>query len=64
MAPSACERDRDLKALFYSFERTLSGLPDTIISVCLVVSGIAIVAAAAFAPRTIKLLLLAWIWFP
>jgi hypothetical protein len=53
-----------VKALFRSFEQSLSGWPDTIVSVCLVASGVAIILTGLFAPRTIKLLVLAWIWFP
>jgi hypothetical protein len=53
-----------VKALFRSFEQSLSGWPDTILSVSLVASGVAIILAGLFAPRTIKLLVLAWIWFP
>ena len=53
-----------MKALFQSFERILSGWPDTLLSVSLVLSGIAVVLVGLFAPKSIKLLVLAWIWFP
>jgi hypothetical protein len=53
-----------VKALFRSFEQSLSGWPDTVLSVSLVVSGIAVILVGLFAPRTIKLVVLAWIWFP
>ena len=53
-----------MKALFRSFEQSLSGWPDAVLSVCLVVSGIVIIGVGLFAPRTIKLVVLAWIWFP
>ena len=53
-----------MKALFRSFEQSLSGWPDIVLSVSLVVSGIAIIMVGLFAPRTIKLVVLAWIWFP
>jgi hypothetical protein len=53
-----------VKALFRSFEQSLSGWPDIVLSVSLVVSGIAIIMVGIFAPRTIKLVVLAWIWFP
>ena len=51
-------------ALFHRFEQILSGWPDTVLSFSLVVSGITIIMTGLFAPRTIKLLILAWIWFP
>jgi len=53
-----------MKALFRSFEQSLSGWPDTILSVSLIASGIVIILVGLFAPRTIKLLVLAWVWFP
>ena len=53
-----------MKALFRSVERSLSGWPDTVLSVSLVVSGIVVIIVGLFAPRTIKLVILAWIWFP
>jgi hypothetical protein len=53
-----------MKALFRSFEQSLSGWPDTALSVSLVASGIAVIIVGLFAPRTIKLVVLAWIWFP
>jgi hypothetical protein len=56
--------ERDVKDLFRSFEQSLGGWPDTVLSVSLVVSGIAVIAAGLFAPRTVKLIVLAWIWFP
>jgi predicted membrane-bound spermidine synthase len=56
--------DVSMKALFRSFEQNLSGWPDTILSVALVTSGIAVILVGMFAPRTVKLLVLAWIWFP
>jgi hypothetical protein len=53
-----------VRALFRGFEQSLSGWPDTILSVALVGSGIAVIFVGLFAPRAIKLLILAWIWFP
>jgi len=53
-----------VRALFRSFEQSLSGWPDTVLSVSLVVSGIAVILVGLFAPKTIKLVVLAWIWFP
>jgi len=53
-----------MKVLFRSFEHSLSGWPDTILSVALVSSGIAIMLVGLFAPRAVKLLVLAWVWFP
>jgi hypothetical protein len=53
-----------MRALFRSFEQSLSGWPDTILSVSLIASGIAIIVVGLAAPRTLKLLILAWIWFP
>jgi hypothetical protein len=53
-----------MKAPYRSFEQTLSGWPDTLLSVSLVVSGTAIILVGLFAPRTIKVVVLAWIWFP
>ena len=53
-----------MNALFRSFEQTLGGWPDTVLSVSLVVSGIAVILVGLFAPKTIKLVVLAWIWFP
>jgi hypothetical protein len=53
-----------VKALFRGFEQILSGWPDAILSVSLITSGIAVIGVGIFAPRTIKLLVLAWIWFP
>lgn len=53
-----------VRALFQSFEQLLNGWPDTILSVCLVASGIAVIGVGLFAPRVVKLLVLAWIWFP
>jgi hypothetical protein len=53
-----------MKALFHSFEQSLAGWPDTVLSVSLVASGTAVIGIGLFAPRTIKLLVLAWIWFP
>jgi hypothetical protein len=53
-----------VKALFRSFEQSLSLWPDTVLSVSLVVSGVAVILVGLFAPSTIKLVVLAWIWFP
>ena len=53
-----------MKALFRNFEQILSGWPDAILSVSLVASGVAVILVGLFAPRTIKLLVLAWVWFP
>jgi hypothetical protein len=53
-----------VRALFRSFEQSLSGWPDTILSISLVISGIVVIGVGLFAPRTIKLLVLAWVWFP
>jgi sugar phosphate permease len=53
-----------MRALFHSFEQSLSGWPDTILSISLIVSGIVVICVGLFAPRTIKLVVLAWIWFP
>ena len=53
-----------MKALFQSFEQILSGWPDAILSVALISSGIVVIGIGLFAPRAIKLLVLAWIWFP
>jgi hypothetical protein len=53
-----------MKALFQSFERSLGGWPDTVLSVSLIASGIVVIGVGLFAPRTIKLIVLAWIWFP
>jgi hypothetical protein len=53
-----------VRALFRGFEQSLSGWPDTILSISLVVSGIVAIGVGLFAPRTIKLLVLAWVWFP
>jgi hypothetical protein len=53
-----------VKALFQSFEQSLGGWPDAVLSVSLVVSGIAVIGVGLFAPRSLKLLVLAWIWFP
>jgi hypothetical protein len=53
-----------VKALFHSFEQSLSGWPDTVLSASLIVSGIAVIGVGLFAPKTVKLVVLAWIWFP
>jgi hypothetical protein len=53
-----------MKALFQSFEQSLGGWPDAVLSVSLVVSGAAVVLVGLFAPRAIKILVLAWVWFP
>jgi hypothetical protein len=53
-----------VKALFRTFEQSLSGWPDGILSVSLIASGIVVILVGLFAPRAIKLLVLAWIWFP
>jgi hypothetical protein len=53
-----------VKTLFRSFEQSLSGWPDTVLSVSLVISGVAVIFVGLFAPRTIKLFVLAWVWFP
>ena len=55
---SSCNGDVSMKALFRSFEQNLSGWPDTILSVALVTSGIAVILVGMFAPRTVKLLIL------
>lgn len=53
-----------MRALFRSVEESLRGWPDNVLSVSLVTSGIVIIGVGLFAPRTIKLLVLAWVWFP
>jgi hypothetical protein len=53
-----------LKGLFQSFERMLSGWPDVLLSASLVTSGIGVILVGLLAPRTVKLVVLAWIWFP
>jgi hypothetical protein len=53
-----------VKALFRHFEQMLSGWPDAILSVALIGSGIVVILIGLFAPRTVKLLVLAWVWFP
>jgi hypothetical protein len=53
-----------VKALFRGFEQSLSGWPDSVLSVSLVASGIAVILVGLFAPKTIKVVVLAWIWFP
>jgi hypothetical protein len=53
-----------VKEMFQHLEQMLSGWPDTILSASLVVSGIVVIGVGLFAPRTIKLLVLAWVWFP
>jgi len=50
--------------MFRQFETAISGWPDTILSTLLVASGILIILIGLFAPRTIKLLVAAWVWFP
>jgi hypothetical protein len=52
-----------MKSLFHSFVQTLSGWPDTVLSVSLVVSGVAVILVGLFAPKTSKLVVPAWIWF-
>jgi hypothetical protein len=53
-----------VKTLFQNFEQFLSGWPDAILSVSLIASGIVVILFGLFAPRAVKLLVLAWIWFP
>jgi hypothetical protein len=53
-----------VKALFRSFEESPSGWQDTVLSVSLVVSGVPVIIVGLFAPRTIKLVVPAWVWFP
>ena len=53
-----------MKALFNSFEQILSGWPDAILSVSLIASGIVVIGVGLFASRAVKLLVLAWVWFP
>jgi hypothetical protein len=45
-----------MMALFRTFEQSLSGWPDTILSVSLVASGIAVILVGLIAPRSVKLL--------
>jgi hypothetical protein len=53
-----------VRAIFRSFEQSLGGWPDTVLSISLVASGIAVIVVGLFAPRTVKVIILAWIWFP
>jgi hypothetical protein len=53
-----------VKAIFESFEQMLSGWPDAILSVSLITSGLVVILIGLFAPRAVKILVLAWIWFP
>jgi len=53
-----------MSELFNQFERGLATWADAALSVSLVVSGTAIILAGIFAPRALKALILAWIWFP
>jgi hypothetical protein len=53
-----------VKALFHNFEQMLNGWPDAVLSVSLIGSGIFVIGVGLFAPRAVKLLILAWIWFP
>jgi hypothetical protein len=53
-----------IRSLFVRFEGALAGWPDTILSVGLIASGIALILLGLFGPRWLKLFVAAWVWFP
>lgn len=53
-----------VKGWYYSLEQALNGWPDYLLSLAMIISGIVVILTGLFAPRWLKLVMLAWIIFP